>query len=299
MSLRLGVGAFVLVGLTALPAQAQMQWKFKEGDKLYQDAAIKMNQVMKFMGQEVKQDIDIANLVSWNVKKKNADGTVVIEQTVESMKLTGGALPIDDKFFDKMKGMTFTITLSPKGEVAKVEGYAEGMKKLLGDNLGDNPIAAKMFEGMMSEDNIKKQFADLFAFLPDKPVQKGDKWARKMSQPLGPIGTLTSDRTYVYDGQATVDGKTVEKIVFTETIASTAPPAKGAGGLPFEITKVNFKADKAGGTIYFDAEAGRLVRLEQSMKLKGSMTFSIMGNNLDAEIDQDMTSVTKVSDKKP
>jgi hypothetical protein len=52
------------------------------------------------------------------------------------------------------------------------------------------------------------------------------------------------------------------------------------------------REDKNKGTIYFDVAAGRLVAMNQQIKLKGKISLLIQGNRIDAEVDNDQKTKT-------
>ena len=59
------------------------------------------------------------------------------------------------------------------------------------------------------------------------------------------------------------------------------------------------KADKASGSLTFDASKGRLVRTEQSTKMKGSLTFEVAGNSTTLTLEMTQTAKSRVLDKSP
>src|SRR5262249_23034817 len=92
------------------------------------------------------------------------------------------------------------------------------------------------------------------------------------------------------------DGKKLDKIEAVSTLKYVAPK-KAAG--PFGITKGDMKFDKSKATYYFDAEAGRLVQLENRVSGKGKLTMSVMGQELEVEMEVDQSAKGRVLDKKP
>jgi hypothetical protein len=148
---------------------------------------------------------------------------------------------------------------------------------------------------MMTEDTMKKSAEEAFNFLPEKPVSKGEKWQRKLEVPLGPLGSLASIHNYTYEG---MENK-LAKISVTATMTYNPPKADAGGQLPFQITKGNLKADDAKGTILFDPAAGRLASSSMTMRIKGSLTISAMGQELAMDMDQNQDVKIEVSDKPP
>jgi hypothetical protein len=79
----------------------------------------------------------------------------------------------------------------------------------------------------------------------------------------------------------------------------TYAPPKNKGGLPFEITKGEFKIPTAKGTYYFDAAAGKLAQVERKYTMKGTLTLSAAGQQFAMEMEMDQTSKVSLLDKAP
>jgi hypothetical protein len=287
----------LVLAMAALPASTapaadavKLEWKFLEGDTFYIETTNITKQTMTVLGMKQESDSENSTVTRYKVLKVDKDATV-IEQKIESVKnKTSGGLPGADKIMDSMKGQTFKLTLNAKGEVTKLEGYDEFIKKLG----SDNDATAKLIKSFMSEEALKASAAESFAFLPDKAVNKGDTWKRSQAVPLGPLGNLKGETTYTDKGP----GKDGEEISFEQTFAYS-PPKEDDSGLGFKITKGEMKAEKASGNIVFDVTKGRLVRTDSSMKMKGSLTFDLAGTSTTVELEMQQTSKARLSDKSP
>jgi hypothetical protein len=77
------------------------------------------------------------------------------------------------------------------------------------------------------------------------------------------------------------------------------PDAKDAGGLPFKIEGGKITTSEAKGTIYFDAEKGRVVKTEMDIGIKGTLQISVADQKADVELDQKQKTTTAISDKNP
>jgi hypothetical protein len=287
----LALAVLALAVPSALAADAvKLELKFQEGDTFYIETTNNTKQTMEFAGMKQESDSESTTVTRFKVLKVDKDATV-IEQKIESMKnKTSGGLPGADKIMDSLKGQTFKLTLNAKGEVTKLEGYDEFMKKLG----SDNDATAKLLKSFMSEDTLKASAAESFAFLPDKAVNKGDTWKRTQAVPLGPLGNLKGETTYTDKGP----GKDGQEITFEQTLAYS-PPKEDDAGLPFKITKGEMKAEKASGTMVFDVSKGRLVRTDSTMKMKGSLTFEVAGTSTTLNLELAQNSKSRVSDKSP
>jgi Family of unknown function (DUF6263) len=287
------LGVLLLLGGLAVPAygQVKLEWKFKEGDTFWVETTSKTRQTRQAMGRESKSELDQTTVWRFTVLKAAADATV-IEQVLESLDAKANAA--DPKLAERMKGARFALTLDAKREITRFEGYDDFLDRLA----NGNDTIKKVLGNILSEDAIKQTAAEAFTTLPGKPVKQGDKWQRKTSVALGPLGSLDVDNNLTYEGKAKIDDKEAEKITQAPNVTFTPPKAAGLAGFP-TIAKADLKADAARGTIYFDAAAGRMVQAEMKTHLKGTMTLTGAGKDVEADIDLEQTVTTRYLDKSP
>jgi hypothetical protein len=287
------------IGFPVGPAQAQvqLQWKLKEGDTFYLEATGTTKQTMKVMGAPVQQEFDTTVVDSYKVVKKTAD-EIVLEKKVEAMKVkpAGQGAETADQLAQKVKGAVFKVTVDPHSNtVTKVEGASAFVNRVF----ADNPAMKQTLSATLNDDSLRDEQQNiLLGFLSDKPVQKGDKWNRSSKIPLGPIGAFSSLGEFTYQGKSPLNGKEFDKIDAAWAL-TYAPPGKDKGGLPFEITKGDFKATTAKGTYFFDSENGKLVQLDRQYIMKGTITMSALGQELEMEMEMDQTSKIRLLDKAP
>jgi len=282
----------VLLGVAA-PAQAQvkLEWKFKKGETYYVENKTDLKQTIDVMGMSVKQDMTNTTLASFAVKDVS-ESNVVLEQKILDVKVksSGGLGGGADKMTEKMKGAVFTITMSPNGKISKFEGYEDLIKRIA----AENEEAGKLVKLMLTEETMKKGAEEAFGFLPNKAVDKGEKWKSSLTVPMGPIGTFKAENSYTYQGKS-ADGDEI-----AVAASMTYMPPKGDGGdLPFKVVKGDLKSEGAKGTIIFDREKGRMVRYTMNMVLKGSLTMEVQGNQIQMDMVQDQKSTIRVLDKPP
>lgn len=275
-------------------AQVQMDWKLKPGDSFNIETVSSSRQLMSTQGKDFQQDIALTTLIACTVKDKTPDGNLVIEQKVESFKAANKAQPSDEKTIEQVRGASWTVVLNPKWEVVKLDGHEELLRRIAGQQKEDHALVA----AALTPENMKKSVSEVFAFLPGKPVNPGDKWEAKTEMPLGPLGNLSRSLQYTYEGKGTVDGKPVEKITFTGT-AGYAPPKEKRPGVGLHIVRGDLKVEKLAGTIFFDPVQGRLVQAETKLLLKGNLATSVGNQFVDTQVQHELSSRTRVHERKP
>jgi hypothetical protein len=286
----------VLAGTAPAFGQTDIRWQLKEGTKFFVEEKTVLKQTLKFMGRAVKQDLTFTRVYRFTVLKKDDDGTV-LGQKIEAVRINSatGASTTDAKLLKEMEGASFKLMLDKQMRVTRFEGYDDLIKKMM-----KNEEVGKMIRALVPEETFSKPAEALFAFVPDKAVDKGDQWTRQWVRPLGPLGALATDNVFTFRGPARDEGKNVVRVDVATTKSTYAPP-QGATGLGFRVVKGDLKADKkkTTGTIYFDTAKGRMIRSEKKVQIGGSITASAMGSTLTIGLEHDETVTTRVLDKNP
>jgi hypothetical protein len=312
------VFALVIVALAA-PAYGQdveLAWKFPKDGKFFQTMKTSTNQTMKIMGSDVKQEQTQEFVFSWTVKEAD-DKKVVLDQKIEavnmSIKISSNEIKFNStakdaadnplaSFFRPLIGSTFTITLDPATmKITEIKGREEFVKKLT----DANPQMASLLKSILSEDQLKQLSEPAFAVVKGKgqKVKSGDTWSRDSKLNMGPIGSYTAKYTYTYGGteKKTVDGKeaNLHKIDMKTELTYGPPDNKEPSGLPFKIESGKLTASKAAGTIWFDADKGRVVETKMEVDLKGTLQISVAEQKAEVDLDQKQSTATSTSDKNP
>jgi hypothetical protein len=296
--MRCGLGGLVVLAVLTAPAhgQVKLEWKFKKGDQFTQETVTSLKQTIKGLGTERKEDLETTTISAFTVVEQNADGSVVLEQKITTMKTKDAASGRPADLTKHLEGATFRITLTPKDgrlQVTRLEGYEEMMKKI---TEGD-PQGAKVIRSLLPEEVLRKSLEESFTFLPEKPVNKGEKWERKHDVPLGPLGRLAVTHTYIYEGPEQLDGRPVEKLAVTMAVSYTPPGKADSAGLQFQITGGSFEAKNATGTLYFDNANGKLVRADMRMNLDGKLNVTTPKGNEVIQVSQTQEVRLRVSSK--
>lgn len=292
----------VLFAAQALQAEVKLEFDptYKQGDVVVTSVETNVAQNLTISGMDVVTQ---------------ADNFIEIEETVVSVT------PQETRLQGKFRAMLLDLSLpgglkvnfdsgNPNAEipVGPLAETVQFMKSLSGTNwetildrkklitaikypdsfLNSVPEAFK--DQVSLEKRIKEQKMNL-ARLPEKPVSVGDVWTRNEEADLGSGQTFYLVKKYSYVGPEQRDGKTLEKIkVETESIQYDLA---AGGGLPVQVKESDLKVKSSGGTLWYDAKSKVVVEFEDTMHITGTLTLSVNGMDLPAELD--LTISSKVS----
>jgi hypothetical protein len=292
--MRGGVGLAVLLlwGGVTPPAfgQIKLEWKFKEGDRFFVESVVAEKQSVETMGQTLSGDLSQTKL--WSFTVRQAGETPVLEQRLEKWVLKGnpqfGRLP--PRVPEKLQGVTFTLALTPAGQVSRFEGYAEVLKRLD----AENPLLAKLWRPVLSEDAFRYEAEKVLNVLPEKAVAPGGAWERTTALPLAPFGAFRVGHRFTYRGKE----KQFERIEDAASL-TYVPPKGDIGGLPIRVLKGDFKTEGMKRSLLFDAVRGRLVHAEAKLSFRGTLTVEGDGNRAELRLEVRHSDTTRVRDKMP
>ena len=290
--------------------KVELKWKFEKGKAFYQKMTTVTEQTMKVMNNDVKQTQKQVFYFSWTPLEKTGDAWTIkqrIEGVAMDIDIGGSKIQYDStkesaasnplgEFFKALVGAEFTITLDMKTvKVTKVEGR----KKFLDELVKANPQMKPLLEQILSETALKEMAEPTFAVVPDHPVAKGDKWTRKSTLDMGPIGKYENVYTYTYDGKDPKDKKLDLIKVDTQLTYKEPGDVAGVGGLPFKIKSAELKSKDATGTVLFDAAKGRVERSSAKMELSGKLSIEIGGQTTTVDLSQTQKTEVESSDTNP
>jgi hypothetical protein len=312
-------GAIVAPALLALIApaalaQVKLERKWPENTTRLSESTVKLDQIMTIMGMEIPTQTENVVTVRREIGKRRDDGSLPITDTIESLKATidlpGGlgvsfdsenpdaakADPPLDMLADVFKalaGSSYT-TLIKDGKAVGVEGTDKALDKA--NQL--NPQAAEALRARLKPETIQKEFDQELKQLPDTLVRPGETWTRTDVQNIGGGQTLTYEKTYKYDGTVEKDGKTLDKISVKANSVRYAQAADDPNTAQAKVEKSDLKVSESEGTILFDREAGLVVESHKRDRLTGTITLSVMGQSLDADLELTIEESTKPKDTK-
>jgi hypothetical protein len=267
--------------------EVALQWRFKEGDTFQQQTRSQLQQVVKVGDQELKQDLVHTTVIKYAVKKLDPDGSLMLAQTIESMKATtpdGSPAAGNNAVLNQLQGATFTATLKPDFTVQSLEGYDELLKRLA----GDDPSVRRVVQALLSQEQLKNVMQQSFGFLPPNKVKPGATWQRELPLSLGPLGSMLLKQTFKFEGLENQNGKSLAKISFQPQI-TYSPPKPDMANPEMSVLKGEVQATQASGVLYFDPTAGRLDHSELKLQLQGNLTVKLQGKEVPLTFQQSQT----------
>ena len=265
-----------------------LAWKFAPGltnrYRMTQDTRLTIN---SGAAGDAKTHQQLTIDISWTVEKVNDDGSAVLKQQIDRMRIkaeTGESqvAEIDSASKENPQGQAatlapllkaitsqpFQVTMTPRGEIKNVEVPAA-----IVEALKNQPGAAQMGE-LATEEGFKKLVGQASFVLPEK-MEPGVQWTAKTESQLPAVGTQTAITTYRYEGPKEIDGKLME-------VFSAKLEVKFAGGqIPIEIAN-----QESAGEIHFNREAGRLESsvIKQVTKLKLTVSDQTINQTIDQNV---------------
>jgi hypothetical protein len=293
-------------------AETELAWKFAKDKVLYQKLRTITEQKMKVQNTNVEQKQEQEFVFSWKVEDVDAS-KIVLQQKIESVvmkiNISNNEIKYDSTakdapdnplatFFKPLLGSTFRLTLDPNTmKVVKVEGREEFVKKLT----DANPQIKTLLANILNDEQLKLMSEPAFTLVPDKgkKVKPGDKWQRTGTMNMGPIGSYAATYDYTYDTTEKKDTNTLHKILLKTTLNYTPPQAKDAAGLPFKINSGKLETKEASGSVWFDADAGRVAESQMTVKLGGKLNVTVSDQAADVDLEMTQVTYTGTFDKNP
>lgn len=292
-----GLLLLVVTGLAGSTARAAtLRWKFQPGETLHYAMDQKTVTSVKGGPQDIKSTMSQTIDMEWVVKEIGDDGLTHLTQKVTRIRTkiesAFGPFEFDSKeakdpegavaaglvpLLRALVGAEFSFKMNEQGEMSDVkvpEKVLESIKK--SGSLGGNA-------GMFSEEGMKNMVVESSLAVPKEDIEKGKSWTRE-SKITMPIGTMTLDKVYTYQGPATNDAKNVERIdLVTKVDIQLAP----GNNLDMKV-----QSQKGKGSFFFDNAAGRVAESTVSEKLE--MVFKLKVGEQENQIIQGNETTTSM-----
>lgn len=264
---------FPLLMFLALSSSSQgsvkLEWKFTPGESFLTERVYDQKQEITVKGRTFSQEVAGTWRARFTVLSRYW-GKWLLQVTLEEVSYKtgglGGPAAFDEKLAARLKGASLTLLLTGQGEVNRLRGYDDFIRQLA----EGKPENEKVLKALFSEEGLEETFAEMFAFLPRKAADPGDKWERDTVEPVPPFGFFRSRFEYQYEGLKE-GAHAISYTVKTEFNKPKDPPAL------FRLIKGELTGEEGKGFALFDADAGRLVRGERTMTVRGQLTIEAAG----------------------
>jgi hypothetical protein len=294
-------------------AQVKLELKHPENNSTTHKTTVKVHQTLTIGGQDVVTDSEQAVTSSESNGARRPDGSLPSVRKIEGLKVQVDAmgqnvlsfdsanpagksdnpqLAVIQDTFKALVGASYTVVFDKAGKVVAVEGAEKALEKTDGLDAGAVAELKKAF----AAEKLKKDAEQDAGRFPDILLRKGEPWERTETNNIGGGQTLTFKRQYEYLGTVEEEGKTLDKIgVKALSVVYSMDPDTPT---PAKVTKSDLKVDSSEGTILFDRQAGRPVKSESKVRMKGDMTLEINGMELPSKLDLTMEQETVLQPSK-
>lgn len=267
--------------------------KYKEGDTFVQQVTVVRSSSFGVLGIVTTQAAEYSLTSKLEVTKVNADGSIIVTQTVQTGKLIDASADMKEPLGDALKaaeGAKFELAIGPNGKVTALKGLADPVNVKLGRQVEQQTLRL----WSILDADAWKEFAGMTFFQPDKPGL-GVKWNRDFTHDWGALGSWLGRTNYATAAKAEKDGR--HKIDYSHVISHR--PGKGGGNLPFTVKQVSFPAVKAGGTLRYDVATNRMTAAEELFHVRGGVVVSFGGTDATVEVEEQQKFRLSASEVKP
>jgi S1-C subfamily serine protease len=239
-----------------------LRWHLKLGDAFYVDFTDSQVNRLRSKGIDWNPvETGHTMLSRLKVTEINQDG-IVLEMRIDNFKMKTMKARAANlaKALDKLKGATFTVTLTRQHSVMSFDGLEELLKTLI-DQAG---IEAQL----EFRQTLDQMLLETFNFGPAVGTAvNGDSWQYKTSYDWGSVGVFQITRFYACEGR-TEEGT---KIAIQEVYKYRLPKGKAAANNDLKITGGNIKVEESKGVLIFNPKARRLMRTEFNTRVVGQL----------------------------
>lgn len=285
----------------------ELRWKFEKEKPFYQETTTETKQSMKVMGTSLTNRQKQTFVFSWTPKEQDAKNNWMMKLRIEGVVLDfdigGVKLDFDSSkdiaannpladFFKAMIGSEFLLTIDPAGNVLRIEGRDDFLKRLITANQQMEPILRQL----ISNESLMQMAGPFLHTIPNKAVKPGDTWSRECKLNMGSVGAYETTHTYTLAGKDAKD-KQLNRITVA-TAVKYVPPKEGVTNpLPFKIKTGAIRSSEATGNILFHPEKGRLVSADHNLRLEGKLNVDVGGMMTEVDLSQLQTTRTTLSDE--
>lgn len=249
---------------------ADLSYKWREGSRLVYELNNQVLQESETPFGNTGSEVEVRSVQSLSVERvRRGDGT--IRATTESVRLTGDLGPGGSISFDSenprdrrrasdpniapfvfLLGKSYTMTLTPAGEVVRLDGYAQHLNELLASQR--DPAVAQALQLSMSESIFRANLEQMWRVVPGEEVDVGESWSVRSTQTIPGFGEVIVNLQYTFEGIESMEGMDVA------IITSEGTATMGAGGMPG--VRIRITESSIQGTIAFGIDLGVILEME-------------------------------------
>lgn len=292
----------VFLACNGASAQVTLARKYVEGSKSVSNTEVKSHQILTIDKMEIETTSKQFVVLVSTVGKRMQDETLPIESKIETLQtelsLPGGiSVKFDSGSPDKKAENPL---LEPLMDVYRTAAKAN-WTTILDKNNQVKAVESKektpegldeKFKSQFDPETRKRAIVQALANLPDKPVNKGDKWVRLSDSDLGAGQKLTLKTEYEYLGQTEKNGKMLDEIGI-KTVQATYVMDPNSPS-PLKVTSSDLKVTESKGYLLFDREKGTVVESTTSVHIQGDLKLSINGKEPPGKLDLTIESTMKL-----
>ncbi len=284
--------------LAALPSLAQdtqsveLRIKPVPSTNVIEDTSSKLSFSFSVLGQKLTTKAEQFRQVEVTTGPRLEDGSVKVVRTTKQMRMKLRPPRGKSVEFDSKKPTGQAAIFKPQLD-AKLAYVFDKDNKLTSAGV-DNPNSIANLDGAakagFEANALVAALTTTNRWLPNKAVKVGDKWARQEEIRIDSDQSLKLKVGFTYQGIKDFNGRRLHSIdtkpLSVEIVAG--PNAIVTGG---ELKPLKSST----GTIWFDAETGRVEDRVQKIRLRGSVSASLGGRKLKTRMTVNFDSSTKLS----
>jgi len=285
MIMRIGLWLLCAIGVArSVVGGERLEWKFKTGDVLTYNVQNTMETTAVANGVESGSSIQQTMRMDWDVETRGADGSYVLGQTIQRIKVRmspdgqnfrefdsgSSELPSDPivrslgNMFGKIVNQRFRVTMAPTGEIRNVE-VPSGLLETLRTAVASTP-------GGLNDKALKQMLGQTSVILPAGEVEEGHTWSSRQ-EIMMPFGTLNVSPQMTYQGVTDLGIAAIQYVPSVEL-----EPKKGTP------VKLSLTHSEGTGNVKFDVGRGRIATMQLDLEM--DMVTEVRGQKITQKMKQ-------------
>jgi len=273
-----------------------LKMNLQPGSKYAYVMDMKTNMEQSAMGQTMKTENNVLMESTYEVATgEGSDKKLIISYDRIAMSLKNPMMNMeyDSKEGGKKDSMLnamslilnkpFTITISEKGEIKKIEGIDNIINSIGNTGTQEDEMLRRQVASTLNDSVIRSMMRQSLDIYPDKAVKIGDTWTKTMPITMGPV-PIKMDNTYKL---ISITGDTAH-LNINSKISSNGTSIQQGG----QEIKVDLNGD-AKGTIDVEVATGLVIDSKIKQSIKGEMSAMAMKMPMSVTIDTHVTGKKK------